>query len=96
MSGKFLEKVGFLRVIGKRSAMLTKLALRKPGGSEVRSRFLELLQPICREEASKVFSRLIRTFSRLEMQEQLNCTQQPQRMIMVSSESRAGRKMSAR
>ena len=72
MSEKLLEKVGFLRVIGKRSAMLTKLALRKPGGSEVRSRFLELLQPICREEASKVFSRLIRTFSRgwLEMQEQ--------------------------
>ena len=44
MSGKLLEKVGFSRVIGKRSAMLTKLALRKPGGSEVRSRFLEFLQ----------------------------------------------------
>ena len=34
MSGKLLEKVGFLRVIGKRSAMLTKLALRKLGGQK--------------------------------------------------------------
>ena len=69
MSEKLLEKVGFLRVIGKRSAMLTKLALRKPGGSEVRSR-IGLGLPRIKVRAEVIFS--IFSFSSLFFQFNLN------------------------